>query len=171
MQTQTNKINTYDVKKHSLLAGAFLVLVVLGAKIDLDVGGNISFTLQTLFLGLAYFYLPLYFRWGLIVTYLSLGIAGVPVFNGGVGWDYFVSWPLGFFVGFILAAFVPKPTNAGFLRMLVFFMVVHLIIVFCGLIGYSTSWEMAWQTFGELSPGMVIKSVVGAGIVALLRRV
>jgi biotin transport system substrate-specific component len=87
--------------KHSLVAGAFLLLVILGAKIDLDLGGTVSFTLQTLFLGLAYFYLPRLWKFVLIALYLSLGIVGVPVFNGGAGWDYFSSWPLGFFAGFV----------------------------------------------------------------------
>ena len=79
-----NKLN--NIVKHSLIAGAFLLLVVFGAKIDLDLGGSVSFTLQTLFLGLAYYYLPIRWRFLLIIVYLGLGIVGLAVFNGGVGW-------------------------------------------------------------------------------------
>ncbi|MGB0849784.1 MAG: biotin transporter BioY [Bacteroidia bacterium] len=170
MQTPTNKTNIYDVKKHSLLAGAFLILVILGAKIDLDLGGRISFTLQTLFLGLAYFYLPLYFRLGLIVTYLTLGIVGVPVFNGGVGWEYFSSWPLGFFVGFVLAAIVPVPSDSRVAILITYFLAIHVVIVLLGLCWYSESVDLALNTLKELSAGVLIKSLFGALVITLLSR-
>jgi len=69
MPTLKNNIGLKQQQKHWLLAGAFLFLLIIGAKIDLDFGERVSFTLQTLFLGLAYFYLPLRYRIVLISTY------------------------------------------------------------------------------------------------------
>jgi biotin transporter BioY len=158
--------------KHSLVAGAFLLLVILGAKIDLDLGGTVSFTLQTLFLGLAYFYLPGPWKLVFIAVYLSLGIAGFSVFNGGAGWDYFSSWPLGFFVGFILAAVVPKPTSNTFFSTLVYITQIQLVIVLLGVmwLAYFTgSFSKGLETLAELVPGIVIKSLTGAGVVGLVK--
>ena len=155
-------------KKHSLMAGAFLLLLILGAKIDLDVGGIVSFTLQTLFLGLAYYYLPRAFRIGLIVVYLFLGVIGIPVFNGGVGWSYFTSWPLGFFVGFLVSAFIPVVQPRGFASAVRFFAQMHGVIIICGIVWvgvYASSSIQACETFSQILPGAFIKTFAGAGIV------
>ena len=159
--------------KHSLVAGAFLLLVILGAKIDLDLGGTVSFTLQTLFLGLAYFYLPRLWKFVLIALYLSLGIVGVPVFNGGAGWDYFSSWPLGFFAGFVLAAVIPSPEYSGFLPAVRFFSQIHVVIILVGVVGivwHSDSYVMALKTAIEILPGAVLKIMAGAVIVTSLNK-
>lgn len=162
------------LKKHSLLAGAFLFLVILGAKIDLDFGGVVSFTLQTLVLGLAYYLLPRSFRVGLIGVYLLLGIVGVPVFNGGAGWAYFSSWPLGFFVGFVVAAFIPVAVPKGFSSALGFFSLLHAVVLVLGALWvgiYSSSSTKGIETFVELLPGALIKSFAGAGLVWLFYKI
>jgi biotin transport system substrate-specific component len=155
-------------KKHSLLAGAFLVLVIVGAKVDLDLGGLVSFTLQTLFLGLAYYYLPKLWGLFLVLGYLTLGAAGMPVFNGGVGVNDFVSWPLGFFIGFVLAAVVPSPSSNGLMPALRFFLKIHVVIVVAGIVGiarYGGSYNSALETAIDILPGAVIKSATAAFIV------
>ena len=172
MQTLRSKNELINNVKHPLLAGAFLFLVIAGAKLDLDLGGLVSFTLQTLFLGLAYYYLPIRWRFILIVIYLAQGIVGFPVFNGGVGWAYFSSWPLGFFVGFILAAVVPRPTSNTFLPVLGYIAQIHLVIALLGVtwLAYFTgSFSKGLETLAELVPGIVIKSLVGAGVVGLVK--
>ena len=155
-------------KKHSRMAGAFLLLLILGAKIDLDFGGIVSFTLQTLFLGLAYYHLPRAFRIGLIGAYLCLGIIGIPVFNGDVGWVYFSSWPLGFFVGFLLSAFIPVVEPRGFASAVRFFAQMHGVIIICGIVWigfYASSSIQAFETFSQILPGAFIKTFAGVGIV------
>ncbi|MDA8886133.1 biotin transporter BioY [Bacteroidia bacterium] len=174
MQTQINNQNLKQIRKHSLLVGAFLLLLILGAKVDLDLGGVVSFTLQTLFLGLAYYYLPVRWRFALILTYLGLGIAGVPVFNGGTGWKYFSSWPLGFFVGFVLAAFILLPRVIGFISAFGYFLGMHLVIVLLGVLWmfyYGGSGSSPMEVILELLPGAIIKSLVGAGVVLGIGRV
>lgn len=168
MQTNINKTSFKDFKKHSILWGAFLFLVILGAKVDLDLGGNVSFTLQTLVLGIAYYFLPKYWRLTLIVTYLLLGILGFSVFNGGVGWPYFISWPLGFFVGFVVAALFPPPLFTSFWPVLGYFLLLHIAIVVIGvswLSIYANSAQKGLETALELLPGAAIKSVLGALLV------
>jgi len=169
MLTLRSKNVLSNTVKHSLLAGAFLLLVILGAKIDL--GGTVSFTLQTLFLGLAYCYLPKPWKLVLIAGYLFLGIAGFSVFNGGAGWDYFSSWPLGFFIGFVFAAFVPLSKPKDFLSAMRFFLQMHVVIIICGTVGvglYSGSAIKSFDMFFDILPGAVLKSTVGAGFVWLV---
>jgi biotin transport system substrate-specific component len=174
MQTNTNKSLHQDFKKHFILGSAFLFLLIAGAKIDLDVGGNISFTLQTLVLGLAYYYLPRNSRFGLIFTYLFLGIIGLPVFNGGAGWAYLISWPLGFFIGFVVSGFLQSPTdNSYWLLILVYFLLLHAVIVGFGvtwLAIYANSAYNGLETAFELLPGAIIKSGLGVANILLLKK-
>jgi len=166
-----SNLNNNLILKHSLLAGAFLLLVVLGAKVDLDLGSVVSFTLQTLFLGLAYFYLPKYWRLGLIMVYLLLGISGVPVFNGEASWDYFISWPLGFFVGFVVSAFILVSEPRGVGSAFRFFAQIHGVIIIFGIVWvgiYAYSAMKAFETLSEILPGAVIKTAIGTVVVWLI---
>lgn len=165
-----SNLNKTSNRKHSLLAGAFLLLEVLGAKVDLDLGGLVSFTLQTLFLGLAYYYLSITWRVGFILTYLALGISGVPVFNGEASWSYFSSWPLGFFIGFLVSAFIPISEPRGFKSAVRFFAQVHSVIIVFGIVWiglYADSAIKALKTLIEILPGAFIKTFIGAGVVWL----
>ncbi|MBT8327596.1 MAG: biotin transporter BioY, partial [Bacteroidia bacterium] len=126
-----------------------MLLLIVGSKIDINLGGLVSFTLQTLFLGLAYYFLPRNWKLAVISVYLILGIAGLPVFNGGSGWSYFTSWPLGFFIGFVCAAFITEPSAHNFYNSLAFFLQVHVVILTIGIIGvgiYTTSFAKALDT-------------------------
>jgi hypothetical protein len=121
---------------------------------------------------LAYYYLPIRWRFILIVVYLGLGIVGLAVFNGGVGWAYFSSWPMGFFVGFVATAFVSRPMGNRFLPVLGYFVQIHLVIVLLGVMWmahYVGSFSKGLETLAELVPGIVIKSLVGAGVVGLVK--
>jgi biotin transport system substrate-specific component len=166
-----NKTTSPFTLKHLLLAGAFLLLLTLGAKVDLYVVYSISFTLQTLAVCLAYYYLPIRFRLGMIGMYLALGIVGVPVFNGGAGWEYFSSWPLGFFTGFSLAAFIPTPSQHK--HDLLYFGAIHAVIVALGVLvmfyhGGSASSPL--KVVIELLPGAIIKSIIAWFIVIAINR-
>lgn len=149
------------------MTGAFLVLIILGAKIDLDFGEKVSFTLQTLFLSLGYYFLPLRFRLGLIATYLLLGALGLSVFNGGEGIDYVLSHPLGFFLGFVVSSFIPAPKEFSLQSVFLYFIVLHIIILSLGTLWlvYYLGLSKAVDIATSLSLGMVIKSAVGAGVV------
>ena len=166
---KSNTESNNFLKRHPELRVAFfLLLVILGAQLDLNLGTNISFTLQTLALGLAYYYLPLPHRFLVILPYLTLGALGVPVFNAGAGWDYITSWPLGFFAGFVVAGFLYTPSKSPLLSVFLFFLKVHSVIVLLGVVWlwiYGQPASQALHTFIELSPGMLIKSIVGTLII------
>lgn len=165
-----NKIQLLLSKKHSPLVGAFLflLLVVAGAKMDIDLGGKVSFTLQTLFLSLAYFYLPIKWRLAVIVIYLVLGVSGVPVFNGEPSWSYFTSWPLGFFIGFVVSAAIPSPSYTTFISVFGYFLFIHGIILALGvtwMFYFGGSFSPPWDVVLDLLPGAAIKSACGTGVV------
>lgn len=160
--------------KHSLLAGAFLLLVIFGAKINIKVAAPVSFTLQTLFIGLAYNYLPFWWRSGLIICYLILGVAGLPVFSGGIGWHYFVSIPLGFFIGFVIGVILPWQSKTSSISPLYNFLIFHGVVVCCGVfwVGFHLeSASMALDMGVELLPGALLKSILGAVIVWFIGQV
>jgi len=168
MQININKTSFKDFKKHSILWGAFLFLLIAGAKVDFDIRGNVSFTLQTLVLGLAYYFLPRNWRLSLILMYLLLGILGFSVFNSGSGWSYFISWPLGFFIGFIVSTFLKTPKQSNYWRILGYFLWLHAIIVVLGttwLAYYTNLQQKGIETAMELLPGALIKSGIGAMLV------
>ena len=172
MPTHRNNSTKTISKKHWLLTGAFLLLTILGSKIDLDFGGLVSFTLQTLFLGLAYYYLPLPNRLTLVVVYLLLGIVGVPVFNGGHGLSYVLSYPLGFFIGFVASSFVPVNKSERFSQGLLYFMVLHVVILSLGVLWllHYDSLSVAAENAKSLSIGMVVKSLTATTIVMLVSK-
>ncbi len=169
MQIKTNLNNKLNLTwKQLFLAVAFLFLLIAGAKLDIDLGGLVSFTLQTLFLGLAYYFLPRNWKLAMILSYLLLGILGLPVFNGGAGWSYFSSWPLGFFIGFVAAAAVTKPVSPDFYSSLSFFIQIHVIILVLGSFGvgiFAGAFNKGLETCLELLPGAVLKSVIDASII------
>jgi len=174
MQTPINKrTDIKSIQKHSLLTGAFLLALVISAKADIDLGGLVSFTLQTLVLGIGYFLLPKIWRFVLILVYIALGIAGLSVFNGGVGWAYVISWPLGFFVGFVLAAYISTPKKITLSNLFSYFLQIHIVIVTLGIyvLGWHTgSVHKAIDTLFELLPGIVIKSLLGTGLIWVWNR-
>ena len=131
------------------------------AKIEVPLKGSVSFTLQTLGLSIAYYFLQKEFRLGLILFYLLLGILGVPVFSQGEGWAYFISWPIGFFVGFFLAAFI-KANKESSIKTFYYFLIIHTIILAAGFIGFiihSMTIQKALNEIYVLVPGAILKSI------------
>ena len=174
MQTQRNKKNKKnDLQKQLLLVIAFVVLVSLGAHLTIDLGGDIDLSLQTLFIGITFYFMT--FRWRLIAVllYLAIGIAGLEVFsNGASGWDYFIGNSIGFFIGFVASAFI-KPIKGSYQNILTYMLLIHLCIVGLGLIALTVI-TMDLKVFSELGsnllPGLVIKSLIAAAMCLLLTR-
>ena len=109
----------------------------------------------------------------MILAYIALGIAGLSVFNGGVGWAYVISWPLGFFVGFVLAAYISTPKKITLSNLFSYFLQIHIVIVTLGIyvLGWHTgSVHKAIDTLFELLPGIVIKSLLGTGLIWVWNR-
>lgn len=104
------------------LATLFGALTALSAQIRIHIPGNpVPFTGQVFMVLLAGGLLGA--RWGAIsqLEYLALGLAGFPVFSGGVSGPLAFSGPTGgYLVGFVVAAWVVGTmarSGRGFIRM------------------------------------------------------
>ena len=160
------------LQKQLLPVIAFVVLVGIGGRLTIDSGVITPFSLQTLFLALIFYFSSKAQRIVAVLTYLLLGILGLPLFlDGASGLDYFKSSSLGFFIGFVLAAFV-STRGQSYIDIFTYFIVVHFVIVLCGLLGLAAL--QSAQGLSEITialiPGMVVKSLLGAVLVYVLLR-
>ena len=89
--------------------GLFAALITVGAFIKIDIPlplYTMHFTFQWLFVLLAGFILGKKLGSLSVLTYILVGLAGVPVFAAGGGIGYVLRPGFGFLLGFILAAFL-----------------------------------------------------------------
>lgn len=96
-----------SASRNKLIAAIIgLVLMCIGANVKVEMGSRVvPFILSDGFAVL----IPIVagWRWGslAIITYLILGIVGLPVFaDGGSGWEHFSGSGGGYLVGYLLAA-------------------------------------------------------------------
>lgn len=85
----------------------FVVLMIIGAFINISFGSPVPFTLQTLFMLMAGIIIG--YKYGALsqIVYVLLGLFGLPIFTQGKGgFAALLSPTFGFLLGFILAAFV-----------------------------------------------------------------
>lgn len=172
MQIQKNNKKSLAWQKQLLFTVAFVVLVGLGANLSFKWADVAVITLQTLFLGVLFYYMKTYWRLAAIIIYLILGISGLPLFSEGThGWDHFTGNYLGFFIGFILSSFV-KPIKGNYQQIFSYFILLHFVIIAAGtsylaILNKSTE---AYSVLGlSLIPVAVIKSLLGAAICYLIQ--
>ncbi len=87
----------------------FAALIVVGAFLKVDIPlplYTMHFTLQWLFVLIAGFLLGAKLGALSVITYILIGLAGVPVFAAGGGIGYVLRPGFGFLLGFILAAYL-----------------------------------------------------------------
>ena len=96
------RIKTKDLTKTALLAA----LIAIGAFISIPIG-PIPFTLQNFFVFMAgLLLLPEYAALS-VLSYVLLGLVGLPIFSGFKGGiNYIFSPTFGFLIAFIIGAFV-----------------------------------------------------------------
>ena len=85
----------------------FVVLMIVGAFINVSFGSPVPFTLQTLFMLMAGIIIG--YKYGALsqIVYALLGLFGLPIFTQGKGGPAALLSPtFGFLLGFILAAFI-----------------------------------------------------------------
>ena len=150
-----------------------VLFISLGAQLTLKPDNETIFTLQTLAMGLCFFYMPRKHRLLAILIYLGIGIAGLPVFSDGrSGWEYFsLNRVLGYFLGFILVAFMNPMKQGKWTSAFTYFISLHVIIVGMGslLIAIGEkSFKPIPDIFSTLLPGMLIKSVLGVLLLLLI---
>jgi biotin transport system substrate-specific component len=95
--------------KEITFTALFAALIVVGAFIKIDIPlplYTMHFTLQWLFVLMAGFLLGAKIGALSVITYILIGLAGVPIFAAGGGIGYVLRPGFGFLLGFILAAFL-----------------------------------------------------------------
>lgn len=87
-----------------VLIFSFAVLTGLSASLKIEIG-PVPITMQTFAVLISGILLGS--KKGMLsqLTYLSMGLSGLPWFSRGGGWQYILSPTFGYLIGFVLAAF------------------------------------------------------------------
>ncbi len=88
------------------LSALFCTLICVGAFIKIPMPNMMPITIQTLFVLLAGLILPVKISFLSTVTYVVLGLIGLPVFSGGGGLGYILMPNFGFIIGFVVTAII-----------------------------------------------------------------
>ena len=88
------------------LSALFCTLISIGSFIRIPIPNMMPVTLQTFFVLLTALVLPFKASTLAIVTYIALGLIGLPVFSGGGGLGYVLMPNFGFIIGFLIATVI-----------------------------------------------------------------
>lgn len=87
------------------LAGLFCTLICIGAFIKIPIFA-IPMTFQVFFVLLSALVLSVKSNFLAIITYIALGLIGLPIFTGGGGLGYVLTPTFGFILGFLISSVV-----------------------------------------------------------------
>ncbi len=130
-------------------AAAFVILTALGAFVRIPLSFTpVPITLQTFFVLLCGLVLGRRLAAVTQLSYIFLGVAGLPIFTGaGIGLFYLIGPTGGYLFGFVLAAWVAgtfiSGTKGTFFPTFIILCLADLILLSCGVIwlkvtfGYS----------------------------------
>ena len=113
----TSRSSSRSITQDVAVCGLFTALIAVGAfiKIVIPVGADtMNFTLQFFFVLLAGLLLGGKQAFFCVLTYLAVGLAGVPVFAAGGGPAYLLRPTFGFLLGFAAAAWVTGTVYSRF---------------------------------------------------------
>ncbi len=88
------------------LSALFCTLICVGSFIKIPMPNLMPITLQTFFVLLTGLVLPVKASVLATVTYVVLGLIGLPVFSGGGGLGYILMPNFGFIIGFVVAVVI-----------------------------------------------------------------
>ena len=88
------------------LSALFCTLICIGSFIRIPMPNMMPMTLQTFFVLLAALLLPLKASMLSTITYMVLGLIGLPIFSGGGGLGYVLMPNFGFIIGFVIATVI-----------------------------------------------------------------
>lgn len=88
------------------LSALFCTLICVGSFIRIPMPNMMPVTLQTFFVLLTGLVLPLKASALATITYMSLGLIGLPIFSGGGGLGYVLMPNFGFIIGFVIATVI-----------------------------------------------------------------
>lgn len=86
------------------LSALFCTLICIGSFIQIPMPNMMPMTLQTFFVLLTGLVLPVKASALATVTYMALGLIGLPIFSGGGGLGYVLMPNFGFVIGFVISS-------------------------------------------------------------------
>ena len=96
------------------LSALFCTLIIIGSFIRIPMPNMMPVTLQTFFVLLAGLVLPLKASTLATITYMALGLIGLPIFSGGGGIGYVLMPNFGFIIGFLIATVINSVVTQKF---------------------------------------------------------
>lgn len=156
-----------------VLAG---LLISLLAPIEINAGGQIPVTLQTLIILVTAMVLGAWQGFFATLLYLILGAAGLPVFaEGTAGIEKFWGNTGGFLLAFPLAAFVAGLMASGswgrrWINIFLTLITGHVLIMVPGFIwwGFFEGFEGITSIIYNLLPGLYVKVFLGGIFIILI---
>ena len=88
------------------LSALFCTLICVGSFIRIPMPNLMPITLQTFFVLLTGLVLPVKASALATVTYMALGLIGLPIFSGGGGLGYVLMPNFGFIIGFVVSSVI-----------------------------------------------------------------
>ena len=88
------------------LSALFCTMICVGSFIKIPLPNLMPITLQTFFVLLTGLVLPVKASALATVTYMTLGLIGLPIFSGGGGLGYVLTPNFGFIIGFVVASMI-----------------------------------------------------------------
>ena len=88
------------------LSALFCTMICVGSFIKIPLPNLMPITLQTFFVLLTGLVLPVKASALATVTYMALGLIGLPIFSGGGGLGYVLTPNFGFIIGFVVASMI-----------------------------------------------------------------
>ncbi len=88
------------------LSALFCTLICVGSFIKIPLPNMMPMTLQTFFVLLTGLVLPVKASALATITYMTLGLIGLPIFSGGGGLGYLLMPNFGFIIGFVVASVI-----------------------------------------------------------------
>lgn len=149
---KTRELSIQELAVSSL----FTVLIIVGALIKITIPIQpfpMHFTMQFFFVLLSGFVMG--GRLGLlsVLTYLALGLSGIPVFAAGGGPSYLIRPTFGFLLGFAGAAYV---TGKVFRRLGNHHLRTYLLAAFCGMMVMYGSGMIYFYVVSNYLLGMAV---------------
>lgn len=119
--------------KDITIMSILLALLIISSKISFNIG-PIPITLQTFMVFLISLLLGPKKGSIVMLTYIIMGLIGIPVFSGGGGFDYIFKPSFGFIIGFFFASLVIGIKRDVFYAKYITTTIGLLIINLCGII-------------------------------------
>ncbi len=124
------------------LSALFCTMICVGSFIKIPMPNMMPITLQTFFVLLTGLVLPVKASAFATITYMLLGLIGLPIFSGGGGLGYILMPNFGFIIGFVIASIImsiitQKFKNRTFLSCLAISILGIIIIYIIGIFYFA----------------------------------